>query len=141
MRVIVWVSLIVSAAMVLIAANSPTRETEMRRHLARAQERLIRLIRVLEDAKAASPELVEAMNDARNNLRDIDDEIVEIEEQQNSFYGMVTAALPFLSPVLGVAAYAGGRKHQAVIERRKARPSGGGAPSTFHEETRHDNRG
>lgn len=114
------------------------RRSERARKIARALERVDAAFRELSEAQAEVPELMDALRREREKLRQIDDDAVEIERKQATFTDMLTTALPWTASLLALGGgYAGGRKHEQRIVRKRGAGAGGGGTSQrdFHSET------
>lgn len=110
------------------------RRSERARKIARAIERVDAAFRELSEAQAEVPELMDALRRERDKLRQIDDDVVEIERKQATFSDMLTTAFPWAASLLALGGgYAGGRKHeQRIVRKRGAGAGGGGAdPDRF----------
>lgn len=119
-------------APIALAQSTLTPEAERQRRLRRAAERIEAARKLLSEAQGIAPELADEMAKARDAIRDINDDAVEIKEQANAPWEMLKTAFPWAAPFIAAGgAYAGGRKHQAVIERKRPRSQGGGAEPGF----------
>lgn len=134
-----WLAFIAALGPAMLRAESDDefrRRSERARKIARALERVDAAFRELSEAQAEVPELMDAMRREREKLRQIDDDAVEIERKQATFTDMLTTALPWTASLLALGGgYAGGRKHeQRIVRKRGAGASGGGAgPDRFRE--------
>lgn len=132
LTILVLTLAVLSAFAPLALAQSITPEAERARRLRRAAERIEAARKLLSEAQGIAPELAEEMARARDSIKDLSDDATEIKEQANAPWEMLKTAFPWAAPFIAAGgAYAGGRKHQAVIERKRPRSQGGGADSAF----------
>lgn len=125
-----WLAFIAAFAPVPARAESDDefrRRSERARKIARALERVDAAFRELSEAQAEVPELMDAMRKEREKLRQIDDDVVEIERKQATFSDMLTTAFPWAASLLALGGgYAGGRKHEKHIVKKRGSGAGGG---------------
>lgn len=128
-----WLAVLAGLGPVSIARGESDEEfrrrSERARKIARAIERVDAAFRELSEAQAEVPELMDALRRERDKLRQIDDDVVEIERKQATFSDMLTTAFPWAASLLALGGgYAGGRKHeQRIVRKRGAGAGGGGA--------------
>lgn len=127
MRVLTYCVLVLASlsffAPLAVAQNITvvTPDAERQRRLRRAAERIELARKLLAEAQADAPELAEALRKARESVKDIDEDTVEIREQGNAVWNALTTAFPWAAPLIAAGgAYAGGRKHGANIERKRS---------------------
>lgn len=132
---VLWLSVIAALGPPSLHAETDEefrRRGERVRRIQRALERVEAARRELADAQSEVPELAEAIRRERDNVRDIKDDTAEIERKQATFTDMLTTAFPWAASLLAlVGGYAGGRKHEQRIVRKRGSTSGaggGGAP-------------
>lgn len=117
----------------LALAQALTPEAERTRRLRRAAERIEAARKLLAEAQGIAPELADEMARARDAIKDISDDTADIREQANAPWEFIKTAFPWAAPLIAAGgAYAGGRRHQASIERKRpSRSTGGGAEPGF----------
>lgn len=115
------------ALVLTLTASAAAEDRETRLH--RALERVAEAERQLSQAIIEAPEILDAVDAARRNLKEIDSEVASIKQSQSSFTDFLIAAFPWAAPILtGIGGYVGGRRHEDTLQKKRRAP-GGGAPS------------
>lgn len=143
-RIACAVLLLVMLATPVIAEISSKVRAERAKRLRLALRYLDIAIKSLEDSAALTPELAIAFSEARDGLKELADDVAVIEEQQATFGRLVGDVFPWAAPFLSAgAAYAGGRKHEQQIARKRSTlssagraPGGSATPFTGKAERR-----